>query len=120
MKGLYAIIAVVSAIALAVVALAVMTLSTAQAAENPQGRMQVCTAKWREDGADRAGYKVFIRECLKTAPAVKAAPVKAPGSHAGNRMKLCGAKWRQAKASNATHGQTWRQFSKVCLKSGGD
>ena len=118
MRGLYAIIAVVSAIALAVVALAVMTLGTAQAAGNAQGRMQVCTAKWRASGADRSGYKVFIRQCLTTAPAVKAAPLKSEGSHAGNRMKLCGAKWRQAKASNTTNGQTWRQFSKVCLKTG--
>ena len=115
MKRLYAIIAVVSVIAVAVIALAVVTFSTAQASERPQGRMQTCTAKWRDSGVDRAGYKAFIRQCLKTAPAAGAA-VK-PGAHGGNRMKICGAKWREAKASNTTHGQTWRQFSSACLKT---
>ncbi len=115
MKRLYAIIAVVSAIVVAVVALAVLTFGTAMAGERPQGRMQVCTAQWRESGADRAGYKAFIRQCLNAAPV--AAQVEKPEAQGGNRMKLCGAKWRQAKASNATHGQTWRQFSSACLKA---
>lgn len=116
MKRLYAIIAVVSVIAVAVLALAVVTFNTAQASERPQGRMQTCTAQWRDSGADRAGYKTFIRQCLKAAPAPEHAAK--PGSHGGNRMKICGAKWREAKASNATHGQTWRQFSSACLKAG--
>ncbi|WP_443750037.1 hypothetical protein [Asticcacaulis solisilvae] len=114
MKRLYAIIAVISAIAVAVIALAVMTFGTAVAGERPQGRMQTCTAQWRESGADRSGYKAFIRQCLNATPAAR--PVAKTSAHPGNRMKICGAKWRQAKASNATHGQTWRQFSTACLK----
>jgi len=115
MKRLYAIIAVVSVIVAAVIALAIVTFGTAQAGERPQGRMQVCTAQWRETGADRSTYKTFIRQCLSAGPAAE--PAKKPGTHSGNRMKVCGAKWREAKTSNTTHGQTWRQFSRACLKT---
>jgi len=114
MTRIYAIVAIVSAIAVAVVALAIATFGTALASERPQGRMQTCTAQWRESGADRAGYKAFIRQCLKTASAPSG--ISAAKSPAGSRMKTCGAKWRQAKASNATRGQSWRQFSSACLK----
>lgn len=117
MTRIYAIVAIVSAIAVAVVALAIATFGTAHASERPQGRMQTCTAQWRQSGADRSGYKAFIRQCLEGTPSAQpsAGASKSPG---GNRMKICGAKWRQAKASNMTHGQTWRQFSKLCLTGG--
>ena len=134
MKGLTAILVMVSAIVIAVVVLAVMTFRPAAAATRPQGRMQLCTAQWLDrHEPDRSGYKPFMRECLtgatgvtvsaKTGKAVasratgKTSAAKKSGPKKPNRMSVCAAQWRQEKASGKTGGQTYRQFSSQCLRA---
>ncbi len=140
MRGLMAIVVLVTALAAAIIVLAVMTFAPglAKAAGKPQGRMQACTAQWLDLKAEGHPpvYKTFIRECLagktavasggpvakvhkartsavKRAPPVKlSARIKKP-----NRMSLCAAQWREKKAAGATDGQTYRQFSSQCLKA---
>jgi len=51
----------------------------------------------------------------KPAPVAMAKP--ASGMKPQDRMKACGAQWQQLKASGKTGGQTYQQFSSVCLKS---
>ena len=82
-------------------------------AASPSGPMQTCTAQWQAQGLSRAEYKPFLSKCLA---GQTAEPVVA-GSGQGNRMKLCGARWQKLKASGKTQGQSWRQFSKTCLRN---
>ncbi len=131
MKGLTAILVMVSAIVVAVVVLAIMTFRPAAAASRPQGRMQLCTAQWLDrHEPDRSGYKPFMHQCLTGATGVavinKTAASKATDKKAGakksgpkkpNRMSVCAAQWRQEKASGTTGGQTYRQFSSQCLRA---
>lgn len=101
----------------------------AVAADKPNGRMQVCTQAWQEAGRTEA-YKVFLTRCLsqpvqKVAVSTRAKSGRAPTlkaktaarRKAPNRMKICGAQWQKLKAEGATGGQTWRAFSKQCLKT---
>lgn len=94
----------------------------AMALDKPNGRMQACTKDWlaRRDAGQAEPYKPFLKQCLTRpvvaakAPAVTKRAVKKSGT---NRMKICGAQWRQMKAEGRTSGQTYRAFSKVCLKT---
>lgn len=106
--------------------------SPAVASDKPNGRMQVCTQAWQEAGRTEA-YKVFLTRCLSQpaaqkaavstraksgrAPTLKAKTATRKKSAAPNRMKTCGAQWQKLKAEGATGGQTWRAFSKQCLKT---
>lgn len=79
-----------------------------------------------------AGAKTARKTAPAEARAFKSKPLKAKalkakssekksstggGISSGGRMKACGAKWQAMKAANATNGQTWRQFSRQCLKN---
>ena len=68
MRGLMAIVVLVTALAAAIIVLAVVTFAPglARAADKPQGRMQACTAQWLDVKADGHApvYKTFIRDCL--------------------------------------------------------
>ena len=104
----------------------------AVAADKPNGRMQACTHAWQEAGRAEA-YKVFLTRCLsqpvvrKVAVSTRAKPgrtetpraktVARKKSAGPNRMKICGARWQKQKAEGNTGGQTWRAFSKQCLKT---
>jgi hypothetical protein len=106
--------------------------SPAVAADKPNGRMQACTQAWQEAGRTEV-YKVFLTRCLsqpavkKVAVSIRAKPGRAETPKAKtatrkksigpNRMKICGAQWQKLKAEGATGGQTWRAFSKQCLKT---
>lgn len=98
----------------------------AVAEDRPNGRMQACTLQWQEAGRAPA-YKAFLKQCLskpvtvtvaakKTASARKAKATAARKTPSPNRMKVCGAQWQKLKADGATGGQTWRDFSRQCLK----
>jgi hypothetical protein len=104
-----------------------LLLATPAAAEDkPNGRMQTCTQAWQDAGRTQP-YKVYLRQCLSKPVTVaatkttKTRKAKAKATAAGkaarpNRMKVCGAQWQKLKAEGATGGQTWREFSRQCLK----
>jgi hypothetical protein len=98
-----------------------LAATPAAAEDKPNGRMQACTKDWldRRDTGRIEPYKPFLKTCL-TAPvsATKAAEVGRKAKKSGpNRMKLCGAKWRKLKAEGRTGGQSYREFSRQCLKT---
>jgi hypothetical protein len=95
----------------------------AMAEDKPNGRMQACTKQWleRRDAGQVEPYKPFLKQCLTQlmpvatkASAVARGTVKKP--RGPNRMKICAAQWRAMKAEGKTGGQSYRDFSRQCLK----
>ena len=91
------------------------------------GPMQACTAQWQAQGLSRGEYRPFLLKCLN-GQAVAAVTLKAASkfestkkagrtSSQGNRMKMCGARWQTMKATGATNGLKWQQFSSQCLRT---
>lgn len=84
--------------------------------------MQTCTQAWleRRDAGHTEAYKPFLKTCLAS-PASAATKVVKAGKKAKkrgpNRMKICGAQWRTLKAEGKTGGQSYRDFSRSCLKT---
>jgi hypothetical protein len=94
----------------------------AAAEDRPNGRMQACTQQWLEkrDAGETQAYKPFLKQCLTQTPAVAKTKVGArqkAGKSGPNRMKVCGARWRTLKAAGRTGGQSYRDFSRHCLKT---
>lgn len=105
-----------------VVAALVALAAPAVASDKPNGRMQACTQQWleRRDAGHTQAYKPFLRTCLAN-PATAATRAVKAGAKAKkrgpNRMKICGAQWRTLKAEGKTGGQSYRDFSRSCLKT---
>ena len=107
---------------LAVAALLVILATPAVAADKPNGRMQACTQAWleRRDAGQAQAYKPFLKTCLANPASAATKTVKADGKakkRGPNRMKICGAQWRKMKAESRTGGQSYREFSRTCLRS---
>lgn len=96
---------------------------SAQAEDRPNGRMQTCTKAWleRRDAGQTEPYKPYLKACLAgqtpSTPTAMAHKTSRQTGKRPNRMKLCGAKWQDMKARGATGGQSWRDFSRQCLKT---
>jgi hypothetical protein len=77
--------------------------------------MKTCAAACNATApADRAKttYLAYSSACMKNRGPKPAAPMTPQ-----DRVKACAAKWNALKAANKTGGQTYQQFSSVCLKA---
>ncbi len=94
----------------------------AVASDKPNGRMQACTQAWldRRDAGHAGAYKPFLKTCLANPASAGTKAVKIGDKvkkRGPNRMKVCGAQWRTLKAEGRTGGQSYRDFSRQCLKT---
>ena len=116
---------------LAISAGAVLLLAAAGVCAAADSPMEQCTQQWLDlRAAGKTGglvYRLFLVQCLKTAPAVPAPKPRLSKASAAkssvakpkrpNRMQVCAAQWRDKKANNTTNGMTYRQWSSECLRS---
>lgn len=99
-----------------------LVATPATAEDRPNGRMQACTQQWLEkrDAGQTQAYQPFLKQCLTQPPPVaktKARTKKKARKSGPNRMEVCGANWRKLKAEGHTGGQSYREFSRQCLKT---
>jgi hypothetical protein len=102
-------------------ALALALASSPALASKSTDTMKACAAAWKAmSPADQAKttYKAYSTTCLKNGgPPAPATTAAATPMTPQQRMKDCAAKWDALKKAGKTNGQTYQQFSKVCLKA---